>query len=640
VKFLLNAPFKPTLAQDAAVKKLEEGFGQFDKQTLLGITGSGKTFVMANLIERVQKPTLVLAHNKTLAAQLYGELTELFPSNRVEYFISYFDYYQPESYMPTTDTYIEKDSSVNENIEKMRLKAMASLLSRKDVIIVASISCIYGISSPEVFDQVSLKLAEGEQMTREQVVRTLIEMQYERNDHAIEPGRFRVRGDVIDIIPKYEKNIIRVELFGPTVDKLSEIDAVTGEVISSFGSIHVFPAKQYVAPDEQTKRAIESIRRELEEQLPKLDSLEAQRLRQRTQHDIEMIEELGYCTGIENYSAHFEGRKTGERPFTLLDYFPDDFLFIIDESHQSIPQAHAMYRGDHARKKSLVDFGFRLPSAFDNRPLKFREFEKYLHHAVFVSATPGPYEQERSGQVVELIYRPTGLLDPTVDVRAMSGQIKDLLAEIKDTIKRKNRVIVTVLTKKMAEDLTQYLAQDVNVRYMHSEIDSLDRIELIRQLRAGEFDVLVGINLLREGLDIPEVELVAILDADKEGFLRDERSFLQTIGRAARNERGRVIMYADHVTGSMRRAIKVTRDRRERQIAYNKREQITPKSIEKKVPEKKRKIKGIKHMAKSDVHKKVIETEMNMRKAAEQLDFERAIELRDLLEELRRMARG
>ena len=516
MQFQLIAPFKTSPGQEAAVEKLTKNFATKEKQTLLGITGSGKTFVMANLINRLQKPTLIIAHNKTLAAQLYAELKELFPNNRVEYFISFYDYYQPESYMPTTDTYIEKDSSVNEQIEKMRMHAVSSLVSRNDTIIVASISCIYSLGNPEDFKNMAVDLQIGKQITRQELIFALIDIQYERNDMVLEPGRFRIRGDIVDVVPAYENNILRVELENNQIKKIKEVNLLTGDVKVAIDKITIYPARQYVIPEEKQQRAFEHIKKELEEQLPNLPPLEAQRLKQRTNHDLEMIKEVGYCPGIENYSRHFDGRKSGEPPFVLIDYFPKDFLLIIDESHQSIPQSRAMYNGDYARKKNLVDFGFRLPSSFDNRPLKFEEFEKKMHKTLFVSATPAEYELEKSGSPVELITRPTGLLDPEVELHPIQGQMQHLMQEAKKTINRGDRVLITTLTKRMAEDLADYLVKEgFRVRYMHSEIDSLDRIELIRQLRIGEFDIMVGINLLREGLDIPEVATIFILDADK-----------------------------------------------------------------------------------------------------------------------------
>ena len=637
MKFTLHSRFKPAGGQSQAIKKLLRGYNKHPMQTLLGITGSGKTFIMANMIEKVQKPTLILAHNKTLAAQLYQELKELFPQNRVEYFISYYDYYQPESYLPTSDTYIEKEATINEQIEKMRLKAMATLLARSDVIVVASISCIYGAGNPQDYLALALEFKVGQTLTRKNLISQLVEMQYTRNDQALEAGRFRVKGETIDLYPSYDERIIRIELFGDEVERIEERNPITNEILSTPDQLKLFPAKQFVVPQEKKEQAIQKMLTELEERLPQLEPLEAQRLEKRVHYDIEMIEEMGYCSGIENYSRFFDGRSPGEPPYCLLDFLPKDFFLIIDESHQSLPQSRAMYKGDLSRKKNLVDFGFRLPCAYDNRPLKFNEFEKYFHHTLFVSATPGPYELEHSGQVVELIIRPTGLLDPTIEVRPIEGQIPNLLKEIKTTVKKGDRVLITTLTKRMAQDLTEYLAsKEIKVRYMHAEVESLDRIELIRALRAGEYDVLVGINLLREGLDLPEVSLVCILDADKEGFLRNERSFIQTIGRAARNENGHVIMYAQKMTGSMRSAINITKKRRQTQIEFNKRHNITPKTIKKEIGVQTRQIKGTKHLSKSDVHKKIVETEARMKQAAEQLDFETAIKLRDYADSLQR----
>ena len=542
MRFELVAPYKMSPGQGEAVAKLVKNFSTKDKQTLLGISGSGKTFVMANLINKLQKPTLVIAHNKTLAAQLYAELKELFPTNRVEYFISFYSYYQPESYLPTTDMYIEKDSDINEQIEKMRMHAVSSIVSREDTIIVASISCIYGLGNPEDFEGMAADLQVGKQMKRRALLQALVNMQYERNDKVLEAGRFRVRGNVVDVIPSYEEDILRIELEGDKIKRVIEVDSITGDVKVSIDKITLYPARQYVVPEEKQKRALEQIQKELDKELPKLPPLEAQRLNKRVKYDIEMIKELGYCKGIENYSRHFDGRSSGEPPFVLIDYFPKDYLLIIDESHQTIPQSRAMFNGDYSRKKNLVDFGFRLSCAFDNRPLKFEEFEKKMGKTLFVSATPAEYELQISGKPVELITRPTGLLDPEVEIHPIEGQMKHLMEEAKKTIERGDRVLITTLTKRMAEDLTDYLVKEgFRVRYMHSEIDSLDRIELIRQLRAGEYDILVGINLLREGLDVPEVSTIFILDADKEGFLRDERSLVQTIGRASRNMNGRVV---------------------------------------------------------------------------------------------------
>jgi excinuclease ABC subunit B len=636
-KFKLHSKFKPAGGQPAAIKKLIAGYKKFPMQTLQGITGSGKTFIMANLIENVQQPTLILAHNKTLAAQLYQELKAFFPENRVEYFISYYDYYQPESYLPTTDTYIEKDSSINEEIGRMRLKTTASLLARKDVIVVSSISCIYGLGDPKEFRDLSLTFTKGEKKSRLQIIKSLVQMQYTRTMGDMEPGKFRVKGETFEIWPAYDDEIIRVELFGDETDAITLRHKVTGTIISKVDEISIFPAKQFVVSEDKVVGAIEDIKDELHDWAPKLQELERQRIKQRTKYDLEMIKEMGYCSGIENYSRHFEGRKEGTPPFTLLDYFPKDFMFIIDESHQSIPQSHAMYKGDLARKKNLIDFGFRLPCAYDNRPLKFAEFEKYFTNTIFVSATPAAYEIEKSGQVVEQIIRPTGLLDPTIEIKPIDGQIKDIIEQIRLRVGKKvpERVLVTTLTKRMAEDLTNYLAKaDIRVRYMHSDIESLDRIELIRALRAGEFDVLVGINLLREGLDLPEVSLVTILDADKEGFLRNERSLIQTIGRAARNANGHVILYADKITKSIKAAVGLTRDRRKKQMAYNKKYGIVPKTIIKKIPDKTREIKGIKHLPLADLKKQIKEVNVRMRMAAEELNFEVAIDLRGVLKQL------
>jgi len=635
MQFELVSPFKASPGQEEAVEKIVENYKKKEKQTLLGITGSGKTFVMANVINRLQKPTLIIAHNKILAAQLYAELKEFFPNNRVEYFISFYDYYQPESYLPAQDMYIEKDSDVNEQIEKMRMHAVSSLVSRNDTIIVASISCIYSLGNPEDFKSLAVDLQIDKELSRQGYISSLVDMQYERNDNFLEPGRFRVRGDVVDIVPAYEKDIIRVEFEGNKVKKIKEVNAVTGDVKVSIDRITIYPARQYVVPQEKHDLALAKIRRELEERLEVLPPLEAQRLKQRVNYDLEMIKELGYCAGIENYSRHFDGRDEGEPPFTLMDYFPKDYLLIIDESHQTIPQSHAMYNGDYSRKKNLVDFGFRLPSALDNRPLKFDEFEQKMGKTLFVSATPAEYELQKSGQAVELITRPTGLLDPEIEIHPIEGQMKHLMAEAKKTIENGNRVLVTTLTKRMAEDLADYLVKEgFRVRYMHSDIDSLDRIELVRQLRIGDFDILVGINLLREGLDIPEVATIFILDADKEGFLRDERSLIQTIGRAARNQNGKVFLYADVMTKSIRRAMEITSYRRKFQQRYNQAHGITPQTIVKKVSEKEGVIKGTKHLTKSDIQRQIIELDAKMREAAQKLDFEKAIELRDAMNAL------
>ena len=639
--FKLISPYKISPGQSTAVKEIISGFKKSQKQTLLGITGSGKTFVMANLISKLQRPTLIIAHNKTLAAQLYTELKEMFPSNRVEYFISYYDYYQPESYIPTTDTYIEKDSSVNEQIEKMRLHAVSSLVSRKDTIVVASISCIYGIGDPSDFKDMAIQLRIGAEILRQNFLRSLVDMQYERNDKVLESGRFRVRGDVIDIIPAYEDNIIRIEIEDNKISSIKEINPLTGGIIGKINDMMLYPARQFVVPEAKQKNAIESIRAEMQEQLLKLPPLEAQRLEKKVKYDLEMINEMGYCNGIENYSRHFDGREVGKPPFVLLDYFPKDFLLIIDESHQTIPQSRAMYNGDYARKKNLVDFGFRLPSAFDNRPLKFEEFEAKMNMTLFVSATPGDYELNLSNGAVELITRPTGLLDPIVEVLPIEGQMKAVIKISTETIKNNNRVLITTLTKRMAEDLTDYLAKEgFRVRYLHSEIESLQRIELIRQLRACEFDILVGINLLREGLDIPEVATIFILDADKEGFLRDTRSLIQTIGRAARNVDGHVILFADKITTSIENAINITTKRRELQIKYNNKYNIKPQTIIKKIGEKKSTIKGIGHLGRSDIEREMASMDAQMKRYAEEMQFEKAIEMRDALFDMKKLLEG
>jgi excinuclease ABC subunit B len=635
VQFELIAPYQISPGQQTAVEQLAKNFSTKPKQTLLGITGSGKTFVMANVINKLQKPTLILAHNKTLAAQLYSELKELFPNNRVEYFISFYDFYQPESYLPAQDMYIEKDSDVNEQIEKMRMHAVSSIVSRNDTIIVASISCIYSLGNPDDFRTMAAELEVGKQMSRTQLIHDLVDMQYERNDMALEPGKFRVRGETVDVVPSYENDILRVELEGSTIKKIKEVNTLNGDVKVALDKFTLYPARQYVVPEEKHALALEHIKQELEQRLLELPPLEAHRLKQRTNYDLEMIKELGYCGGMENYSRHFDGRKPGVPPFTLIDYFPKDYLLIIDESHQTIPQARAMYNGDYSRKKNLVDFGFRLPSALDNRPLKFEEFEQKMGKVLFVSATPAEYELEKSGSPVELITRPTGLLDPEVEIHPIEGQMQHLMAEAKKTIGQGDRILITTLTKRMAEDLADYLAKEgFRVRYMHSDIQSLDRIELVRQLRVGEFDILVGINLLREGLDIPEVSTIFILDADKEGFLRDERSLIQTIGRASRNVNGKVYLYADLRTQSIKRAIEITYYRRSFQKRYNQQHGITPTTIIKGVSQKEGVIRGTKHLPKSDMRRQIIELDAQMREAAEKLDFERAIELRDTIAEL------
>jgi excinuclease ABC subunit B len=590
---------------------------------------------MANVIAAVNRPTLVLAHNKTLAAQLYQEFCDFFPHNRVEYFVSYYDYYQPESYIPAKDQYIEKDSAINPRIEMLRLSATASLSFRRDVIIVASVSCIFGLGNPENFRNMGFELSVGQKIKRNEIMSRLLDILFERNDLDMMPGRFRVKGDIIDIIPGYFNNIIRIEMFGDVIERIYEMDKVSGEKKEEMKYFFVYPARHFVTPEGTRKTAVASIRKELDEVLPTLGMMEAYRLGQRTNFDLEMIEETGSCKGIENYSRHFDGRKAGEKPYCLLDYFPDDFLMIIDESHQTIPQLHGMYNGDRSRKKALIDYGFRLPSAYDNRPLKFHEFEQYMASVVFVSATPGDYELKRSGRLVEQIIRPTGLVDPGVEVRPIEGQTQDVIREVNATIARGDRVLVTTLTKKLAEELSEYLAdRGIRTRYLHSEIQTLERSEIIRELRLGKFDVLVGINLLREGLDIPEVGFIGILDADKEGFLRDARSLIQIIGRAARNINAKVVLYADVMTDSMKRAMAETQRRRTLQIAYNNEHKITPVTIKKPIREKEVDIKDTKHVPKKEIPNVVIELEKQMRDAAESLDFERAIALREQVKNL------
>lgn len=637
--FELSSSFAPRGSQPEAIAELTAGIEDGEQyQTLLGVTGSGKTFTIANVIQNVQKPTLVLAHNKTLAAQLYNEFKEFFPNNHVEYFISYYDYYQPESYIAKKDQYIEKDAQINPKIEMMRLAATASLISHRDTIIVASVSCIYGLGNPENFRNLGFELRCGQQISRREIMEKLLAILFERNDLELMPGRFRVKGDTIDIIPGYFNDIIRIEMFGDEIDRIAEIDKNTGKEKERLDYFYVYPARHFVTPESEMQRSLASIRAELDSVLAEgnLDDLSAHRLKQRTQYDLEMIEETGSCKGIENYSRHFDGRAAGEKPFCLLDYFPDDFLMVIDESHQSLPQVRGMYNGDHSRKVSLVEYGFRLPSAFDNRPLKFSEFEKYMHQVIFVSATPGEYEISHSDGVVEQIIRPTGLVDPVVEVRPIAGQTDDIIKEIHAVIERGDRALVTTLTKKLAEELTEYLAQQgIKTRYLHSEIQALERTELIRQLRLGLFDVLVGINLLREGLDIPEVGFIGILDADKEGFLRDSRSLIQIIGRAARNAESRVVLYADNITESMRVAMSETSRRREMQIAFNAEHGIVPKTIKKPVREKEVDIKDTRHLPKSEIPNLIIELEAEMKAAAGSLNFERAIELRDRIKGLR-----
>lgn len=635
-QFNLISEFEPKGSQPQAIEKLTEGLGRGDRfQTLLGVTGSGKTYTVANVINKIKKPTLVIAHNKTLAAQLYNEFRDFFPENRVEYFVSYYDYYQPESYIPAKDQYIEKDSQINPKIEQMRLAATASLMSRQDVIVVASVSCIYGLGNPENFQKMGFELKVGARVSRKELLSKLVEILFERNDLELMPGRFRVKGDTIDLIPGYFDDIIRIELFGDEVDRISEVEKQTGQRKEELDYFFVYPARHYVIPEEEQKSAIHFILEELEEHLPSLGLLEAHRLKQRTLYDMEMIEETGSCKGIENYSRHFDHRKQGEKPFCLLDYFPEDFLLIVDESHQTLPQLHGMYNGDHSRKKSLVDYGFRLPSAYDNRPLKFEEFERYMKNVIFVSATPGGYELEHSSKVVEQIIRPTGLVDPEVEVRPLEGQVKDVMKEIRRIVERGDRALVTTLTKKLAEELTDYLARnEIRARYLHSDIKTIERTELIRELRLGKFDVLVGINLLREGLDIPEVGFIGILDADKEGFLRDSKSLIQIIGRAARNASSEVILYADNMTDSIKKAVTETERRRTMQITYNKEHRIIPKTIKKPIKEKIAEITDTKHIPKTDIPNVIIELESEMKAAADRLDFEEAIRLRDLIKKL------
>lgn len=649
--FHVVSKYVPSGDQPEAIDTLARGLEQgIAEQTLLGVTGSGKTYTMAKVIERVQRPTLVLAHNKTLAAQLCSEFREFFPDNAVEYFVSYYDYYQPEAYIPTTDTYIEKDAATNEEIDRLRLSATASLLERRDVIVVASVSCIYGLGEPEDFEKMMVPIRVGLEIPRDEMIKRLIEIRYERNDIAFERNMIRVRGDTVEVWPAYYKDsAIRVEFFGDEIDRVSEINPVTGEVIRRLTNIPIFPASHYITPKEKLQRAVKEIRRECDERVAFFKSqdkyLEAQRIEQRTNFDIEMIQELGYCSGIENYSRIISGRAPGSAPMTLLDYFPKDFVLFVDESHVTLPQVRAMYRGDRARKEALVNYGFRLPSAFDNRPLKFEEFQQRIGQAVYVSATPVQYERERSGQIAEQIIRPTGLLDPEISVRPVEGQIDDLMDEIKARIAKNQRTLVTTLTKKMAEDLSAYLTgAGIRCRYMHHDIGAIERMEIIRDLRLGEFDVLVGINLLREGLDLPEVSLVAILDADKEGFLRSETSLIQTIGRAARNAEGLVIMYADTETPSMKAAITETERRRKKQDAYNKAHGIVPQTIIKSVhdiielsPETDkaaRRRDGLK-MTESERREEIAKLEKKMREAAKMLEFEYAAVLRDQLIKLR-----
>ena len=653
--FELHSEFAPTGDQPQAIEQLVKGFKEGNQcQTLLGVTGSGKTFTMANVIQQLNKPTLIIAHNKTLAAQLYGEFKEFFPNNAVEYFVSYYDYYQPEAYVPSSDTYIAKDSSVNEEIDKLRLSATAALIERRDVIVVASVSCIYGLGEPENFEQMMVSLRPGMEKDRDEVLRQLIDIQYDRNDMDFKRGTFRVRGDTVEVVPADRGDTaIRVEFFGDEIDRISEIDMLTGEIKNTLNHIAIFPASHYVVPKERMEKAIKNIEIELEEQVKYFKGedklLEAQRIAERTNFDIEMMRETGFCSGIENYSRHLAGLAPGQPPNTLIDYFPDDFIMMIDESHKTVPQIGGMYHGDQSRKRTLVDYGFRLPSALDNRPLSFEEFESKIDQVLFVSATPGQYEEEHELLRAQQVIRPTGLLDPEIEVRPVEGQIDDLIGEVKKEIAGKHKILITTLTKRMAEDLTDYMRElGIRVRYLHSDIDTLERTEIVRDMRLDVFDVLVGINLLREGLDIPEITLVAILDADKEGFLRSETSLVQTIGRAARNAEGHVIMYADNMTDSMKNAIEETKRRRKIQMAYNEEHGITPTTIQKSVRDLisiSKKVaatelqmdKDPESMSEKELLKLIADVTKQMKKAAAELNFEAAAELRDKLIELKKM---
>jgi len=634
-QFELASDFDPTGDQPQAIDALVEGVKKGTVQTLLGVTGSGKTFSVANVIARTGKNTLVISHNKTLAAQLYSELKQFFPKNNVGYFVSYYDYYQPESYLPQTDTYIEKDTQINEKIEKLRLEATAMLLSGEPTIIISTVSCIYSLGNPRDWDDLAITINTGDEIKRNEIIRKFIDARYERNDTEVAPGNFRVKGDTIDVTPAYSEDLVRISLFGDEVEKIIVLDHVSLKEKKKISQIKIFPAKHYLIAKDVREKAVKSIKEELKKRLPELNELENQRLEMRTKYDLEMIEELGYCSGIENYSRHFDGRKAGEKAFCLMDFFGDDYLLVIDESHVSLPQLHGMYKGDYSRKKELVTYGFRLPSAYDNRPLKFEEFEEYIKNTIFVSATPSEYERKISSKIAEQLVRPTGLLDPNVEIRPTKGQLDDLIQEITKRAENSERVLVTTLTKRMAEDLAEYLSKkQVRVRYMHSEIDGLQRTEIIRQLRLGEFDVLVGINLLREGLDIPEVSLVAILDADKEGFLRNFTSLIQTFGRASRNEHGTVIMYADNITQSMKNAIDETTRRRKKQMQYNQEHNIIPTTITKSVPEQETILDESKLKSTYDLTTDIIDLEAQMKKYSEDLDFERAIECRDRIKRL------
>ena len=647
-EFKLHSPFKPLGDQPKAIKSLVDGVNKgMHEQTLLGVTGSGKTFTMANIIEEVQKPTLIISHNKTLAAQLYEEFKAFFPENAVEYFVSYYDFYQPEAYVPSSDTFIDKESSINEDIDIMRHSATQSLLSRDDVIVVSSVSCIYGIGSPQDYGEFAFGIEVGDEFDRAYILSRLIFLQYERNDIAFERGQFRVRGDVIEVNPVHGTPPVRIELFGDEIDAISIINPVTGKKMESLDRYMFYPAKHFIVGQDRLEQALQDINEELDDRLKELNSLgkyvEAQRLEQRTKYDMEMLQEVGYCSGIENYSMHLSGRKWGDMPYSLLKYFPDNFLTIIDESHVTVPQIRGMYNGDRARKQTLVDYGFRLPSAKENRPLRFDEFEKSVDQVIYVSATPGEYELSRSTNVVEQIIRPTGLVDPEVIIRPIENQVEDLLGEVRNCIKNNERVLITTLTKRMAEDLTDYYAKiGIKVHYLHSEIDTLERIEIIDDLRRGTYDCIVGVNLLREGLDLPKVALVGILDADKEGFIRSETSLIQTIGRAARNVHGRVIMYADNMTDSVKNAKHITDKRRHIQMAYNKKYGITPKSTERTLKDKKeekdsKRVAEIKKMPKDELRLLIKDLQKDMADAAEDLDFERAAKLRDQIVELKSM---
>ena len=639
---LAEDAFPPSGDQPEAIEQLVSGVLKGGRQTLLGVTGSGKTFTIANVIAKTNKNTLVISHNKTLAAQLYAEFKEFFPKNNVGYFVSFYDYYQPESYIPQTDTYIEKDTEVNEKIEKMRLEATAMLMSGEPTIIVSTVSCIYSLGSPREWEKNAIPITRGMTIDRKLLIHNFIEARYERNDLSLVPGNLRAKGDTIDIIPGYSDDIVRISMFGDEIERISIHDHVTMKKLRDVNAVKIFPAKHYITDDDSRNKAIASIKRELQNWLPNLPSeLERQRLIQRTKYDLEMIEEFGYCSGIENYSRHLDGRAPGQPPYCLLDFFGHDFLLVIDESHVTLPQLHGMYNGDYTRKKMLVDYGFRLPSAYDNRPLKFEEFEKYLNNVIFVSATPGTYELKTSWQIVEQLVRPTGVIDPEIEIRPTHNQMEDLIREIKNRAKKNQRTLITTMTKRMAEDLAEFLAKNnVRVRYLHSEIEGLERTELIRQLRIGEFDVLVGINLLREGLDIPEVSLVAILDADKEGFLRNTTSLIQTFGRAARNLDGMVIMYSDCITQSMRQAIEETERRRKKQLEYNRIHKIIPKTIVKPISESIKQAGDIevetKSMARKDLFKLAVETEATMKRFAEELEFEKAIMFREKLSKIRK----